>query len=85
MRDSFVGYDAWLERPYQEMMEDGDKFIDWAESEGFDLEIPDEARRAERRYEDYLSDYAEAEAEAQYERYLDRLEMEAEEHDYEDW
>lgn len=86
MRDPFIGYDSWLERPYQEMMEDNDEFHDWAENEGFDIEIPEEARRAERRYEDYLSDCAADQAEAQYEAYLDRLEMEAEERDYdEDW
>jgi hypothetical protein len=84
MSGSFANYDAWLERPYQEMMEASDDFVDWAETEGFDLNDPDEARRAERRYEDYLSDCAEAEAEAQYEAHLDRLEMEAEEREWDE-
>lgn len=83
MRDPFIGYDTWLERPYQEMMEDSDKFYDWAESEGFNLEEPDQLKEAEEAYEDYYEAMAEDDAEAQYERYLDRLEMEAEER--EDW
>lgn len=84
MRDPFIGYDQWLERPYQEMMGDSDKFNDWAESEGYDLEDNVQLKEAEEAYEYYIEASAEDDAEAQYERYLDRLEMEAEEREYDE-
>ena len=86
MRDPFANYDAWLERPYQEMMEESDHFYDWAEEEGYDLDDPDQFRDAEEAYFDYVSSLEEDHAIAQYEARMDRLEMEADEYDYqEDW
>jgi hypothetical protein len=84
MRDPFAGYDAWLERPYQDMMEEDERFADWAEEEGYDLDNPDDMVLAEQDYDFWLQDCAEAQAEAKYEAYLDRLEMEAAEAD-DDW
>lgn len=84
MRDPFKGYDEWLERPYQEMMDDSDKFVDWAESEGYDLDDPAQLQEAEDDYMEYIESMADDYAEAQYERYLDRLEMEDEERDYDE-
>lgn len=81
MRDPFAGYDAWLERPYQDMMEDSDHFYDWAEAEGYDLDAPGQLDEANHAYEQYLEASAEDDAVAQHEAYLDRLEWEAEEID----
>lgn len=81
MRDPFANYDAWLERPYQDMMEDSDRFVDWAEEEGYDLDDVADMNLAEQMYEAMLSDSYESEAEAQAEAYLDRLEYEAQEED----
>lgn len=85
MRDPFAGFDAWLERPYQDMMDESERFLDWAEEEGYDFDNPEDMKKAEIEYEIYLRDDSEAQAEAAYEAYLDRLEMEAEEYGYEDW
>ena len=82
MRDPFANYDAWLERPYQEMMDAGDDFVEWAESEGYDLDDPGQYAEAEADYEDYLADCAEEGALARYEAYQDRMEMEAEESEW---
>lgn len=54
MRDPFVGYDAWLERPYQDMIADADAFYDWAEANGFDLDDDDDLAEAELAYDEYL-------------------------------
>ncbi len=84
MRDPFANYDAWLERPYQDMIEESDRFFDWAEEEGYDLDDPAQEEQALADYEDYIQSCYEDEAEAKYEAYLDRMEMEAEERD-ESW
>lgn len=54
-----AAYDQWLERPYQEMMEEEDRFSDWAESEGFDLDDPAQASEAEHAYLTYCEEMAE--------------------------
>lgn len=82
---SLSNYDARLERPMQDMMEESDRFYEWAEEEGFDLDDPGQLEEAEWDYDAYLGDCAEAEAEAKYEARLDRLEMEAEERDFYEW
>lgn len=84
MRDPFANYDNWLERPYQDMIEESDRFFDWAEEEGYDLDDPAQEEQALADYEDYIQSCYEDEAEAKYEAYLDRMEMEAEERD-ESW
>lgn len=85
MRDPFAGYDAWLERPHQDMMDESDRFLEWAEANDYDLDDPGEVAEAEYDYQEYLASQGEDEAEARYEAYLDRLEMEAEDREYEDW
>lgn len=82
MRDPFAGYDAWLERPYQDMIDESDRFYEWAEEEGFDMDDPDQFKDAEDAYQDYIASLEEDNALAQYEAYMDRLEMEADEYDY---
>lgn len=77
MRDPFAGYDAWLERPYQEMMEEGEKFMDWCEENDFDPENLE----AETAYQDWIEGQYEGAAEAAYEDYIDRMEYEAHEID----
>lgn len=77
-------YDNWLERPYQEMVEREDEFLEWAEMEGFDLDDPAQLNEANEAYDFYLESLYEDEAEALYERHLDRLEMEAEEREWDD-
>jgi hypothetical protein len=77
-------YDAWLERPYQEMMEESDHFYDWAEEQGYDLEDPDQLKDAEEDYLDYIEAANEERDVAAYEAHLDRLEMEAEEREYDE-
>lgn len=81
MRDPFANYDAWLERPYQDMMEESDRFVDWAEENDYDLDDLDAMKIAEENYEFWIQDQAESQAEAQYEAYLDRMEYEAQEED----
>lgn len=81
MRDPFANYDAWLERPYQEMMNAGDDFVEWAEMEGYDLDDSAQTNEAEKAYHDYLDACAEEDAVNRHEAYLDRLEWEAEEID----
>lgn len=84
MTDPFANYDNWLEQPYQEMMAESDEFYDWAEGEGYDLDDPDQMAEAEDAYQDYLEAAAEDYNLAKYEAHLDRLEMEAEEREYEE-
>lgn len=71
MRDPFAGYDAWLERPYQDMMEESDRFSDWAESEGYDLDDTDVTKKAEEAYLVYLEEINEAMADAAMDARLD--------------
>ena len=85
MRDPFIGYDNWLEAPYQDMMEDSERFYDWAEEEGYDFDDPEEMKQAELAYEAWLWDCEEAKAEAAYEAYLDRMEEESEEREYDEY
>lgn len=67
MRDPFAGYDAWLERPYQEMCEAADAFVDWCEANDIDPDDPNaealfEAAAMDVDYDDYYDydDYEEA-------------------------
>lgn len=83
MRDPFANYDAWLEEPYQRAIAEGDAFCDWAEENGYDLDDPSQVEEAEWDYAVYMSEREDDSAEAQYEAHLDRLEMEAEEREYE--
>lgn len=77
MRDPFAGYDAWLERPYQDMMEETDRFIDWCDEN----ELDPEDDEVEASYQEWIEAQYEGAAEAQAEAYLDRMEYEAHEED----
>lgn len=79
MRDPFAGYDAWLERPYQDMMEEGERFMEWVEENDYDLAT--ESVEAEKAYMEWIEGQYEDAAEAQYEDYLDRMDYEAHELD----
>lgn len=68
-----ANYDNWLERPYQDMMDESEKFWDWAEENGYDLSDPDQTLRAEQDYQAWLDDMAESWAEDIYERQQDAL------------
>lgn len=81
MRDPFANYDNWLERPYQDMMEESDRFYDWAEEEGYEVDDPEDMKLAELAYEAMLQGNAEDYAVEQHEAYLDRMEWEAQEID----
>lgn len=35
-RDPFANYDNWLERPYQDAMEESDRFYEWCEANDVD-------------------------------------------------
>lgn len=61
MRDPFANYDAWLEAPYQQMVAENDAFVDWAEENGYDLDDPDDAQRAEEDYDEYIATLMEVE------------------------
>lgn len=50
MRDAFVGYDSWLEAPYQEMCREADAFCDWCDENNLD---PDH-EQSEIEYSEYL-------------------------------
>lgn len=82
MRDPFANYDNWLSSPYEQMMEDDDQFIDWAEEEGYDLDDVAQMDEANQAYDDYIEGLVEANAETKYEAYLDRLEVEADEREW---
>ena len=61
MRDPFANYDAWLEKPYQDMMDDADAYYDWCDLNGVDPDS-EEAEIGyqewmEVQYEDYPDDY----------------------------
>lgn len=68
-----ANYDNWLERPYQQMYDESEKFWDWAEENGYDLSDPDQTLRAEQDYQAWLDDMAESWAEDIYERQQDAL------------
>ena len=52
MRDPFAGYDAWLERPYQDMIEESDRYYEWCEEHDMDPDDED----AVTAYNLYLED-----------------------------
>lgn len=68
-----MSYDNWLEKPYQLLAAEADKFTDWAEREEYDLEDPASIQRAEEDYEAWLQDMAESWADDAYDRYQDAL------------
>lgn len=59
MRDPFAGYDAWLERPYQDMIAEADAFYDWCEANDIDPDSDEaeslyaDAMEGEYDYDDY--------------------------------
>lgn len=85
MHNSLPGYDAWLERPYQDMMDQADRFMDWMEENGYEPDSDEEYLRAEQDYEAWLNDMAESWYENEYEDAMDRKydEMRDREMDYE--
>lgn len=50
MRDPFAGYDAWLERPFQEECERAEAYQNWCEAHDLDPESMD----AKDAYNDYI-------------------------------
>lgn len=84
MCSSLPGYDSWLERPYQDMIEESDRFVDWAEEEGYDLDNPEDIVLAEQNYEFWLQDQYEGQAEAQYEAAMERKYEEMQERAWDD-
>ena len=69
---TMTNYDNWLERPYQDMYDEMDRFIAWCEDNEIDCDDP----LAEERYEAFMEDEAERYAEYMMDRYED---------DYDDW
>jgi hypothetical protein len=63
MRDPFAGYDAWLERPYQDMMDESDKYYAWCEENDLDPDDED----AVLAYSRWCDDTYEYELEFDYE------------------
>jgi hypothetical protein len=84
MSSELRGHQEWLEAPYQDAIEESDRFMDWAEEEGYDLDNPESLDLAELAYQDYLNGLYEAWAEDEYNEYLDRKEMEMSERYYDD-
>jgi hypothetical protein len=65
--DPFANYDAWLERPYQDMMDETENFFDWCEDNDIDPDDPEaEVLYLNACNEDY-EEYDEEEYEADYE------------------
>ena len=85
MRDPFAGYDAWLEAPYQDAIEDSDRFIEWAEEEGYDFDNPEEMKQAEKDYEEFLAAEYEDEMIARYEDAMERRAEEWAEREWDDY
>ncbi len=77
------GHQEWLERPYQDMVEDSDRFVEWADEEDCYLDDPTSFKEAEIAYEDYLEGLAEDWALSQYESHVDRMIDEAYEREWE--
>ena len=50
MSSSLPGYDAWLERPYQDACDAAEAYWTWCEARGFD---PDTEEAADA-YQDYI-------------------------------
>lgn len=72
MRDPFAGYDAWLERPYQDMIDESDAYYDWCDTNGFDPDTEEadlaytEWLDSQYDYDPYEDDYDEEEADYYY-------------------
>lgn len=81
MASSLPGYDAWLERPFQDMCAESDRYYDWCESHDLDPDSP----ASEAAYEDFCDDLAEQWAEEQAERHADRDEDDFEDWGYDEW
>jgi len=64
MTDPFRNYDAWLERPYQQQMEEADRFFDFCEDHDLDPDDPDSMTI----YSDYLESQYDFEPDYDYER-----------------
>ncbi len=69
--NSLPGYDAWLERPYQQMCEESDRFIDWCEENDVDPEDDDATALYEQAQQDAAEELAERRAEDMAERMMD--------------
>lgn len=39
--DPFANYDSWLERPYQDMCDESDRFLDWCGANDVDPDDPE--------------------------------------------
>lgn len=67
MPNPFTGYDSWLERPYQDAMEESERFTDWCEEHNIDPDDPDAETMymdyIDASYEDYEPDYDDPEDE----------------------
>lgn len=65
MRDPFANYDSWLERPYQDMVEESDRFMDWCEANDVDPDSPEAedlyTSSSVEEYDDYV-DYNDEES-----------------------
>lgn len=75
-----MSYDTWLEKPYQDMYEQTERFMNWAENRGYDLTNARQFVEAEEDFYDYMDAMEEVAAEDAYERamearYDDRMEM----------
>lgn len=58
-------YDAWLERPHQDALEESERFSDWCEEHGIEFDDPD----AESAYMDWIeSQFEEPDYEDEFER-----------------
>jgi len=82
MRDPFAGYDAWLERPYQDMMDASEEFYEWAYENDYDVDDPEDMKAAEEDYQDYLAGMEEDRYLAAYEDAMDRKFDEMRERDW---
>lgn len=51
MAYSLPGYDQWLERPYQDMIDEADRYFEWCEEHDFDPDDPD----SENAYHEFIS------------------------------
>jgi hypothetical protein len=78
MASSLVGYDAWLEAPYQRRYEEADAYHDFCES----MDLDPDTDEAENEWQDHNEAMADAQAEAQAEA---RLEARWDEGPYDDY
>lgn len=84
-RDPFAGYDAWLERPYQDMMDESDRYVDWAEEYGYDLDDEIQSRDAEHAYQEHLEQMYEDWQIDQHDAAMERRYEEMMEQEYDDY